>query len=127
MTNYGQSALLVDDDPERGAKVLAAFPMLTWVKTAADAISALKSREYATLFLDFDLTSKEKGEDFGDPLSGMEVVRFLKSEKPKVDEVVIISHNQQAAAHMMIELKSAGYEAKYEPFGRTRFWQEKLR
>lgn len=125
--NYGQGVLFVDDDRNRAVKVLGAFPMTTWVQTARDAIESLKTRDYSTVFLDYDLTTSEKGDDFSDPESGMEIVRFIKDAKPKIDSVCIHSHNASAAAQMMIELKLAGYDAVYSPFGRTRFWQEKLR
>lgn len=127
MTNLGQNALFVDDDHSRGVKVLSVFPAILWVKTAQDAISSLKSRDFSTVFLDFDLEGEEKGTDFKNPLCGMEVVRWVQENRPRVDEFVIVSHNQPAAAQMVLELQSASYTTSYQPFGRTKWWTEHLR
>ena len=122
MANLGQSCLFLDDSDERGGKFLSAFPAARWVRTVDDAIEHIRSGRYNEVFLDYDLLSDEKGVDFDDPSTGMAVVRWIVANRPRLESVCIHSHNAPAASQMIIELKSAGYEAFYAPFGRSQFW-----
>lgn len=127
MSNYGQNVLFLDDNDERGRRFLAAFPAAKWVKTAGEAIMELGSGRYNEAFLDHDLGGEAYVES-GREDCGMEVVRYIETSRPKLSAVVIHSHNQPAAASMVIALQKAGYESvHFLPFGRGEWWSKHLR
>lgn len=118
--------LFMDDAPERAA---LAYQRMTpedanhtiWCKSASECISVL--RDYADrlkkVYLDHDLGGDEVTHP-GNENSGMEVVRFLEKQEPDTfGECLFIVHsfNSYAGPRMAERLMTAGYIAKYEPFG----------
>lgn len=124
MPDYGQNTLFLDDDPTRQAKARQLWPACTIVATAAECIEHLKTVRYTNVCLDHDLG----GEQFVNSNRedcGMEVVRWVKANKPQVGVFVIHSFNPPAANVMKMELLEAGYEAHYIPFGTGKLWNPK--
>ena len=112
--------LFLDDDHNRINKFRASVPWANIVETAQDMISLLKkcteNKEHIEmLFLDHDLG----GEQFVNsdrPDTGMEVVRWIAINKPKIDQIVVHSCNPPAAYRMEDELKDLGYDVLRIPF-----------
>lgn len=124
MSNFGQNYLFLDDDVTRQARARKLWPACTIVETAADCIAHLKGVQFTLVMLDHDLG----GEQFVDSKRedcGMEVVRWMVANKPKVGQVVIHSFNPPAAAIMKQDLINAGYDAHYIPFGTGKLWAGK--
>jgi hypothetical protein len=127
MTNLGQNALFLDDNEERGVRFLSAFPAARWVKTAGEAIEHIKTGRYNEVFLDHDLGG-EVYVDSGREDCGFEVVRWIEQNKPRIDSIVVHSHNNVAASQMVIALSRAGYnDVHFLPFGRGEWWNKRLR
>ena len=122
MTYYGQNILFLDDNDERIRQVLSKWPAALVVKTVSDCIAALKSKNFTTVMLDFDLTGDEKSSNYKDPESGGEVVRWIIENKPTITELLLHSHNVPMASRMSLELKDAGYQSFMVPFGRGKLW-----
>lgn len=124
MANIGQSLLLLDDNPYRLQLARKLWPACTLVKTAAECIRLLKLREWSTVSLDHDLNGEEYvNSDRAD--CGMEVVRWIVANKPRVDSFLIHSHNDGAAFEMLHALRTAGYKAYRKRFGEGELWTPK--
>lgn len=108
--------LFLDDDPRRTRAFTSRVPQAMCAATAIDMIGLLSSNgEIAIAFLDHDLG----GEQFVDsnrPDCGMEVVRWVVANRPKVRQFIIHSLNAPAAQAMEYSLAEAGYDAIRIPF-----------
>ncbi|MFO0891324.1 MAG: cyclic-phosphate processing receiver domain-containing protein [Isosphaeraceae bacterium] len=111
--------LFLDDDPHRAACFLADHPDALWVQTAQECIERL-SEPWDSINLDHDLG----GEIFVDSNRadcGMEVVRWLctgdHGAHLRHALFIVHTHNLNVAAKMVQDLREAGYEAVYRPFG----------
>jgi hypothetical protein len=74
-----------------------------------------ESDKVDALFLDHDLGG-EVYVDSSRKDCGMEVVRFIVENKPKVSQIIVHTLNQNAGINMTNQLRNAGYEVKYIPF-----------
>ena len=108
--------LFLDDNLERIERFIGEHPFGIVARTAREAIEALGYyRELDTVSLDHDLG----GESFVDSSradSGMEVVRWIEQNKPKVKHFIIHSVNPNAAAEMTQRLIAVGYEVERKPW-----------
>jgi len=107
--------LFLDDDPERLKRFRSRIPSATQTEDADATIAALPTQEWDYVFLDHDLG----GEIFVDPSiknCGMEVVRWIEANSPKVKQFIVHSCNYGAAETMVSRLVDAGYEAVHVPF-----------
>ena len=92
------------------------------VKTAEDAILALKTYKFDLVSLDHDLGGRvyqpSNSED-----CGMEVVRWIVEHLPPIDCIIVHSWNIPASIRMADKLYRAGYDVKRMPlgFGQTSF------
>lgn len=112
--------LFLDDDAERNRVLKTNTTKLyTWVKTASECIEALKNEDWDLVLLDHDLG----GQQFVDSNredTGMEVVRWISENKPKIKHVFVHSYNSGAADTMVKSLR-ADYPVEYIPFGEKLF------
>ncbi len=107
--------LFLDDDPNRTRSFRSEIPYAQFVETASGCIEKLKSEHWDVVFLDHDLG----GEVFVDPKrddSGSAVVRWIESNKPKIQKIVIHTCNHLVAGNMATTLSNAGYETNVVPF-----------
>lgn len=105
----GQRFLFLDDDPERHELVQPAYPAGTYCYDAASCIRWLAD-EWDIVSLDHDL-GDELFVDSSRTDCGMEVVRWIVANKPKVGQFWVHSLNGKAAHEMVAQLRAAGYEA----------------
>lgn len=108
--------LFLDDDPNRTETFTANVPSAHTTETAEECISAFdKEEEWSYVLLDHDLGGevfvKSDRED-----CGMEVVRWIVENKPKIGQVVVHSFNPDASKEMVLKLRDAGYDAIPVPF-----------
>lgn len=107
--------LFLDDSIPRQAIFRSEIPSATIVDTAPKTIQKLEDQNWHFVFLDHDLN----GEHYVDSERkdcGMEVVRWIKENKPKIDKIVCHSLNEKARKIMVTELKEAAYDAVELPF-----------
>ena len=112
--------LFLDDDENRTNNIIKRFSNikdLVVVSTAKEAIEKLASEiSWDCVFLDHDLGGKvfvdSNRED-----CGMEVVRWCLINKPQIKQIVVHTWNAPAGKIMTEDLKKAGYNADYSPFG----------
>ena len=106
--------LFLDDNQNRCKRFRMTVPYATIVNTAEETSGQLK-HQWDIVFLDHDLG----GEIFVDSdnlNTGMEVVRWIEENKPKVTKFVVHSINTPAAKNMMARLLDMGYEVDRLPF-----------
>jgi CheY-like chemotaxis protein len=108
--------LFLDDDEQRIAAFQKRITDAKIARTAKEMIDLLTANEIVDLlFLDHDLGGeiyvKSDRED-----CGMEVVRWIVANKPKLGSVFVHSHNEPAAIEMVAKLMDAGYSANWMPF-----------
>jgi len=95
---------------------MSTHPETRWVRTAHECNGALGCG-WDEVHLDHDLDERIS-------LSGMEVVRALvrlpasQGRRRHIGRIVIHSLNWKAAIEMVRQLRGAGYNVAYEPFGR---------
>jgi hypothetical protein len=129
-----QSIIFLDDDENRTASFLnkvsgsvasrkgnihtptTAIGAIDWIK-AIDALREQPDMDEHTLtvFLDHDLGG-EIYVDSNREDCGMEVVRWIVANKPRIEEIVVHTHNTPAGEAMVDSLSSAGYKVCYCPF-----------
>lgn len=101
--------LFLDDNQNRIDVFKRYIPWATTTTTAQETINQLVDNTWDHVFLDHDLG----GEVFVDSDredTGMEVVRWIVANQPKVGRFVVHSLNQPAAREMTLKLVDAGYE-----------------
>ena len=114
--------LFLDDNGLRRAAARIAFNGHDFVivETAADAIEYLKKFNFDMVSLDHDL-----GGRFFDNSArvdcGMEVVRWIVSNRPVIPTINIHSWNEDAANNMVKFLTDAGYNTIRRLFGDSGF------
>ncbi len=111
----GSSVLFLDDSPIRIGKFLSRIPFATTVQTAKECIEKLQEREWDLVSLDHDL-SGEIHVDSNREDCGMEVVRWVQENKPKVENFIVHSLNIYAAEQMKFSLDKYGYDVAQIPF-----------
>ena len=77
--------LFLDDSKERTKTFLSRCPSAVCVETAQECIEELKNNEYEILYLDHDL-SDQVFIDSSREDTGMEVVRWIVSNNPKINK-----------------------------------------
>jgi len=111
--------LFLDDCPNRCKKFRSSCPYATIVHTAVDAIARIEAQHWDIVSLDHDLGGEayvdSKRED-----CGMEVVRFIVANQPKIHKVIVHSSNGPARLNMVSLLKQAGYVVQDASF--LNFW-----
>jgi hypothetical protein len=110
--------LFLDDDASRTKAFKSRVPSALTAENAKDFIELLKKiegDEPVQAFLDHDLGG-EVYVDSSRENTGMEVVRWIVANNPKIMDIVVHSHNGPAAARMVVALCDAGYEARAIPF-----------
>ncbi len=110
--------LFLDDSTVRTKEFKSNNPSAICVETADAAISYLNSNipyETTYVYLDHDLGGKEFV-DSQNTNTGMEVVRWIITNKPKISLIIIHSLNPVAANNMLTDLKRAGYPTMVRPF-----------
>ena len=108
--------LILDDSPDRLEAFEARFPGTPATTTAADAITSLaQPGGTGALFLDHDLNG-EQNEDPRGTNTGMEVVRWIVDNRPRIKKVYIHSMNMSAASEMQRRLCGAGYSVERIPY-----------
>ncbi len=112
--------LFLDDDPERAADFLAAYPDAAWVQTADECLGRLEE-PWDEVHLDHDLGGERLVDHERDDC-GMEVVRWVcLRPRPhlQVARFFVHSHNPNAACMMALRLQVAGFRVRVRPFRRT--------
>ena len=108
--------LFLDDDPSRTKRFKE---VVTHAQCASDAegiITLLKDTEQTDLlFLDHDLGG-QTFVDSSETNTGMEVVRWIVANKPKINVIVVHSLNRPAAGEMVFKLYDVGYNVSAIPF-----------
>ena len=108
--------LFLDDDKNRQRTFRSAFPAADIVSTANECIDMLDASKWDLVCLDHDLG----GEQYVDPAeknTGMEVVRWIESNRPSVGRFIVHSLNFPARWEMTTRLDHDGYGASQCPFG----------
>jgi len=108
--------LFLDDDKLRTRVFRSSIPSATCVDTAEGMISQLKNLESADcVFLDHDFGGQTHvSSDRAD--TGMEVVRWIVENKPKIGKLIVHTHNDDAGDDMTDKLVAAGYVVTRKPF-----------
>jgi hypothetical protein len=110
--------LFLDDDKFRIRDFRSKVPYAKFVSEVDECIEAIKSEDYwGVVFLDHDL----HGNVFVDPdlegeETGRDVARWIAENKPKIDKIVVHSHNPTGAEIMANTLNDAGYNVVLYPF-----------
>lgn len=84
-------------------------------RTAQQTIDYLNKASFDLVSLDHDLGG-ETYVDSGREDCGMEVVRWIVANRPKITRFIIHSYNAPAAQEMVLKLRDAGYLAQHIPF-----------
>jgi len=108
--------LFLDDNYRRTREFLSNYPKAYHTATAQGCIKKLEHGVWEIVFLDHDLEG-ERMQDPDSPLSGMEVVRWIEANKPRVKMFIIHSQNPCGSPEMVERLRAAGYPAWAVPFG----------
>ncbi len=118
---FGKTAprlLFLDDDPRRAETFLAEHPHAVWVETVADCVDRLRE-SWDEVHLDHDLGGRQHvGVDDVD--CGMEVIRWMCKEPRdhlRSTRFFVHSHNLVAGLMMVLQMRSSGFNAEFEPFG----------
>ncbi len=107
--------LFLDDDAQRTQLFVAGVPHAVTVETAADCIDKLTNHEWDIVCLDHDLGG-EVYVDSSREDCGMEVVRWIVENKPKVKLFIVYSYNGSVVQEMVARLVAVDYDAVYIPF-----------
>lgn len=107
--------LFLDDCPHRTSIFRSELPFAICHDTVPDIIARLQKETWDVLFLDHDLNG-ESQVDSNRIDCGMEVVRWMLTNKAPVIKVVVHSHNEDVRDIMVQKLVKAGYDAKSVPF-----------
>ncbi|NGX44890.1 MAG: hypothetical protein K940chlam2_00030 [Chlamydiae bacterium] len=109
--------LFLDDSTERIERAYEHFDNddLVVAVSAPSAINELSKGAFDLVMLDHDLGGETWVESDREDC-GMEVVRWIVRNLPKIGRVVVHSWNTVAAPVMVEELMKAGYDARYEFF-----------
>jgi hypothetical protein len=110
--------LFLDDNPERLFLFKSSVPSARLAATAEEMIDLIKRHkgsDIECLYLDHDLGGKIYV-DSNDKETGMEVVRWIIENHPSIKNIVIHSHNTDAAQLMLVALLRAGYVVECIPF-----------
>lgn len=115
--------LFLDDCPARQKWAKENFDIpgnyFAYASTAAEAIEWIGWGEPEGFFDDVYLGHDLGGEVYVDSLRndcGMEVVRWIVENKPKLGRIVVHTMNVIAGIAMCRSLKLAGYDAARQPF-----------
>lgn len=109
--------LFLDDCPLRTKKFISAIPHAQTATTAQEMIQLIKNadEEIELVFLDHDLGGQTfVSSDVED--CGMQVVRYIEADRPKIDRIIVHSMNMPAAIQMKERLEHIGYQVEYIPF-----------
>jgi hypothetical protein len=110
--------LFLDDDPRRAEIFLAEHPQAVWVETVAACVSRLEEN-WDEVHLDHDLGGNQMVEvDNVD--CGMQVVRWMcKEPRDHLRSTLFFvhTHNLVAGLLMVMQMRSAGFAAEFQPFG----------
>lgn len=109
--------LFLDDSAERIERAYEYFDNddLVTVVSALSAIDELSKGTFDLVMLDHDLGGETWVESEREDC-GMEVVRWMVRNLPRVGRIVVHSWNTVAAPVMVEELMKAGYDARHELF-----------
>lgn len=109
--------LFLDDSVDRQRLFLSRHPQAVQTWTAAETIRHLTPEHpWDLVCLDHDLGGEIMvSSDRED--TGAAVVRHMVQQPLPVALVLVHSFNEVAAARMVSDLKRAGYDAAYTPFG----------
>jgi CheY-like chemotaxis protein len=111
--------LFLDDNPNRQKLIQQEIPSSIRVYTAEEAIKSLAAvavtPEWDYVFLDHDLGG-EQYVSSNRKDTGMEVVRWIVANKPKIRMVILHSLNYFAVKEMKTLLTENGYGAIIVPF-----------
>lgn len=117
------NVLFLDDDPYRQHTFRSSVPFATIVETAQAAIARLETlndgEEWHFVFLDHDLGGEAFVESDRED-TGMEVVRWIIANQPRIGLVVCHSLNGPARANMVSLLRQSSYAVFNMPF--NTFW-----
>lgn len=118
------NVLFLDDNDFRCQTFRSFVPFGTIVNEAQECIDKLSEKDYDIVLLDHDLggevyvNSEEKN-------TGMEVVRWIVENKPRIGKVVVHSLNSGAALNMGDKLTSQEYVTYIIPFTSLVDWLKK--
>lgn len=120
------NVIFLDDSPIRTKQFRSFHPSTKFAATAPEVIEILQSHKdndelIDWLFLDHDLG----GEEYVNPLSndtGMEVVRWIIKNTPKITRIIVHTCNHSAGWTMLNKLRGANYNTVYIPY--TEFKEE---
>lgn len=110
--------LFLDDFERRAKKFMWSHNNVTWVKTAPQAIQQLSIGYWDYVYLDHDLEDSIYAA-FGHHGDGMDVVNWVKKNKPKhLSKTVFFVHsmNNNHGPEMVGKLRDSGYKAYYRPY-----------
>ena len=110
-----RTVLFLDDDPNRCRAFRSECPFATIVNTAQECIDRLRVDNYDIVFLDHDL-GEQQYQDSREKNSGSEVVRWIRENKPKVNDFVVHSLNPCERKNMVFDLRRMEYSAVEIPF-----------
>lgn len=109
------NVLFLDDSLQRSQAFRSHVPSATQVFDAEWCIEALKAQPWDVVLLDHDLGGEENVDSSG-ANTGMEVVRWIESNKPKVKTFIVHSCNEAARIRMASRLELAGYATFCKPW-----------
>lgn len=116
LLGFLMNILFLDDDFNRCKMVQSLIPSATIVKQASSAISWLETESHWDFIsLDHDLGG-EVMVDSDKPNTGMEVVRWIVENRPKIDYIIIHSFNPIGTLRMHHALYDAEYAVDNVPF-----------
>lgn len=107
--------LFLDDDPTRQRRFAAANPGTRITSTAAETIAMLMVQPWEVVHLDHDLGG-EVYVDSNREDTGMEVVRWILANRPRIGRIVVHTWNTVAGPRMSEDLRRAGYDAVWVRF-----------
>jgi ActR/RegA family two-component response regulator len=110
--------LFLDDSPDRTKRFCYSCPSSFCAETAQEMIELFKKNadqiiEY--VFLDHDLGSKTFVSS-AEADTGMEVVRWIVQNRPKIKQIVVHTMNSVAGPEMVKKLQNIGYSVQLVPF-----------
>jgi hypothetical protein len=111
------NVLFLDDNADRTAFFQSRFPRATCVSSAKDCIFQLETKNWDVIFLDHDLNEIMNEEDYLEEHTGMEVVRYICSNKLVIPHIVVHSCNYYKSAEMYETLLNENYNVTKVPFG----------
>jgi hypothetical protein len=118
--------IFLDDDQNRISNFVRFYPRALLAYTAEECIGLIQDTPNSIVFLDHDLDGRQYV-DTNEKNTGSEVVRWIVANRPLIKEIIIHSHNHEAAANMSSKLKRAGYKQACVPFVSLIAWFENNR